>query len=391
MSEDIKDITSLLKIISNINDEYEESLKKSGEKFNIFEILRLKELSHSKILAALLDPRGSHSKGDLFLKLFFEKFLPKGVTNDFSKCNVYKEYYIGDLGQIDIYIDCQNFGVVIENKINDAGDQSEQLIRYDKFLKKRYTETSYLFYLTKYGEKASEQASKDVEYKTLSYKDDIQKWLERCKEESVDNSILNGTLTQYILSIRQITGQPRSEEMCKKIVDTAIQNPDNVKAAFAIAANVDAIKRKIVLEHFVPAMEKLAQKHNLELEVSNYDCVWGQYWKLSLSNDLLRKNCISICFEFQDKNLGRLFYGFRIWVEDSKMKEVYKEKNSLRDFIKVIGKTGEPYWIFCDMLYEHWHREQLADLVIPEKSEIIKNCEQKIKYLIDLLEKAEKG
>ena len=73
------------------------------------------------------------------------------------------------------------------------------------------------------------------------------------------------------------------------------------------------------------------------------------------------------------------------------MKEVYKEKNSLRDSIKAIGKTGEPYWIFCDQLYDHWHREELADLVVPEKSTVINKCENAIKDLMDLLEKAEKG
>jgi len=121
MDEDIKDIASLLDKISCINE-------KSGEKFNIFEILDTRdESSHSKILTMLLDPKGPHGKGYLFLKLFFENFLPNVIINDFSSCKVYREHYIGDLGRIDIYIDCQNFGVVIENKINDADDQYAQL------------------------------------------------------------------------------------------------------------------------------------------------------------------------------------------------------------------------------------------------------------------------
>lgn len=64
----------LLTQISNINKKYEEFYKFSGEKFNIFNLLNLSgdELSHSKIIATLLNPKGMHGKGTKFLELFLD-------------------------------------------------------------------------------------------------------------------------------------------------------------------------------------------------------------------------------------------------------------------------------------------------------------------------------
>ncbi|MDR0517445.1 MAG: PD-(D/E)XK nuclease family protein [Fibromonadaceae bacterium] len=265
MDENLK---SLLNIISGINEKYKEISRISGEKFNIFNILGLTndELSHSKILAMLLnpDPKGSHGKGDLFLRLFFEKFLPEATINDFSKCRVYKEYSAGDLGRLDIYIDCQNLGVAIENKIY-ASDQNEQLIRYDKFLKIKFNENRYIIYLTLDGKEASKQSSEGVKYKTLSYKGDIQKWLELCKKESVDNPILRETLTQYILLIRQLTGQTRSRKMEEEVINAIVKDSKYVSAAFDIAGSIEAVKKHIVETIFLTPLRVIASDNKFKL------------------------------------------------------------------------------------------------------------------------------
>lgn len=382
----MNNIEALINEASLISKKYEQIAKITGENFNIFQTLGLEsaEIKHSKIIAELLNPRGSHDMGNEFLKLFLE--IANEDFQKFENSSVEIEKTTID-GRIDIFIKGNQETIAIENKIY-AGDQPSQLARYSKHATK-------LIYLTLYGNEPSDYSTnkdKDTidKLKLMSYEKDIINWLERCKEKSVNFSYLRETIAQYVNLLKFLTGQTRRKEMSNEIVEAAVKSPDNVKAAFAIVENADEIKRKIVLEHFVPAMEKYAREHNLELETSNCDCVWGQYWKLSFSNDLLRKNCIRICFEFQDKNLRRLLFGLRIWVEHSKIEEFYKEENSLRDSIKAIGKTSKPYWIFCDMLYDHWHREELADLVVPE-SPVIKECERKIEYLMDLLEKAQKG
>jgi hypothetical protein len=68
----MNNIDNLLKQVNLITEKYEAIAKATGENFNIFQTLDLqtKELSHSKIIAELLNPQSSHDKGDMFLKLF---------------------------------------------------------------------------------------------------------------------------------------------------------------------------------------------------------------------------------------------------------------------------------------------------------------------------------
>jgi hypothetical protein len=137
------------------------------------------------------------------------------------------------------------------------------LKRYDEFLEKKFNENRYIIYLTLDGREASEQSSEGVKYKTLSYKDDILKWLELCKKESVDNPILRETLTQYILLIRQLTEQTRSIEMEKDII-AVIMDKDNsdkyVSAVFDIAGSFEAMKKHIVEEKILLPLGKVAEE-----------------------------------------------------------------------------------------------------------------------------------
>ena len=47
--------------------------KQQATKFNVFELIEPDENKLSDILADLLDPKGSHGQGDLFLRLLFKQ------------------------------------------------------------------------------------------------------------------------------------------------------------------------------------------------------------------------------------------------------------------------------------------------------------------------------
>ena len=57
-----------------------------GEQFNIFKVCGIDhyELQHSKIIAELLNPQGSHGQGCLYLKLFLETYRSNLVMTDFD-------------------------------------------------------------------------------------------------------------------------------------------------------------------------------------------------------------------------------------------------------------------------------------------------------------------
>ena len=266
-----EDLTSLLNIISKINEKYEEIYKISGEKFNIFEILKVTntEKYHSRVLATLLDPKGSHGKGDLFLEKFLEIVATKretdAKTDEDSKDVVGKKFSIEgvrvqeekpiDNGRPDITITNKNGKIILENKIW-AEEGYYQLFTYSK------EKPTHLIYLTLYGQEVKHK--ENFYYIKMSYRKDILTWLELCKKESVDNPILRETLTQYILLIKQLTGQPRSRDMEKEVFDAIIKDSKYISAAFDIAGSFEAVKKRIVEEKFLTPLKEVAKLEEFE-------------------------------------------------------------------------------------------------------------------------------
>ena len=122
---------------------------------NIWEAVNLarSELKHCSFLRWLLDPRGSHYQGDLFLKMFIERFFPREIPKDeLSSCKVKSEDFYHDAGRVDISITGKSFIIVIEAKI-DAGEQEDQIARYEQ-LKSQYSHKDVVIvFLTKDGGK----------------------------------------------------------------------------------------------------------------------------------------------------------------------------------------------------------------------------------------------
>lgn len=134
----------------NMN-ELEELLRKSSLDFETNENLpfsfmypfyskvREKELSHSEILKCFLNPNEDHEHNSDFLKVFF---LEIGLKEDFDKLeeiDIYTEFGTkatdsSNSRPIDIFItykiDKKKYGIIIENKLNNAIDQPNQINDY---------------------------------------------------------------------------------------------------------------------------------------------------------------------------------------------------------------------------------------------------------------------
>ena len=132
-----------------------QSLAEFNPNLNVWEAVNLarSELKHCSFLRWLLDPRGSHYQGELFLKRFIERFIerfserfPNEIPIDeLSSCNVKSEDSDIADGRVDISITGRSFIIVIEAKI-DAGEQEDQLKRYGNI-----SEDVVIVFLTKDG------------------------------------------------------------------------------------------------------------------------------------------------------------------------------------------------------------------------------------------------
>lgn len=159
--------------------------RENAPNYNIFYILKNiynnEVITHSPLIADLLNVNGEHRQGDLFYTEFInllcltdkEKFL----VNDNSFFTIEEPKYIGpidkeykDGGFIDILIKYRDskkhFTIAIENK-RDAIDQPRQLERYYNYLSKVYKENILLIYLSPYGNPSENSIKKDIIEKLL--------------------------------------------------------------------------------------------------------------------------------------------------------------------------------------------------------------------------------
>lgn len=161
-------------------DERLETLREMLDEFNLFDVLGVErsELRHSRVLAWLLDPGGSHGLCNSFLRGFLTY-----ISSDEARAGVYrvspavvKDWDLLDVetvreqDRIDILVVGQSDGFVclIENKV-DSEEHTDQLNRYLNVVEERYPALKVLpVFLTPAG--ASPSRDRDSErYVSLGY------------------------------------------------------------------------------------------------------------------------------------------------------------------------------------------------------------------------------
>jgi PD-(D/E)XK nuclease superfamily len=179
--------------------------------FNIFRVLSIERREvklHSRFLAELLDPCGSHSQQDHFLNLFFEVAglpWPCKPTKP-SDWRITVEESAVKFGRLDIVLRANGFILAIENKI-DANEQEEQMARYKEWLDLQKLEfpKQILIFLTPDGRPPN--TISEGECLCLSYSEHIQAWLESIVND-VENRIqapaLNSAIKQYLQIIKSL-------------------------------------------------------------------------------------------------------------------------------------------------------------------------------------------
>ncbi|WP_419693129.1 PD-(D/E)XK nuclease family protein [Mannheimia haemolytica] len=142
-NQDIQQSLTLLRELYKKDQEWLAEQKKSeiynANRFNPFRFLRKDELGLSAILAFFLNPKETHGQGDVFLNSFLKKLnLYHFLAYDDVEITVEKS--TGTKRRHDIFIQGKLKGrlqwvLSIENKLNWAGEQKDQLKDYLSDLK----------------------------------------------------------------------------------------------------------------------------------------------------------------------------------------------------------------------------------------------------------------
>ena len=170
--------------------------------FNLVALTHPEETDISRFIALLLEPKGTHGQGDVFLQKFVEilkRELPgesagrfAADSNKFKDAQIITEHTTSRGRRIDLLIKLPTgFRIGIENKIY-AGDQEKQLLDYSEYLKETSGNNYVLIYLT-CGERTPSKESipeelrnkleKTGNFISLSYRRLLIPWLRECLKE----------------------------------------------------------------------------------------------------------------------------------------------------------------------------------------------------------------
>ena len=301
---------------------------------------------HSNFIASLLDPNGDHYKGDLFLKLFLETCGIDDFSIDTSRATVFKEFK-----HIDIYISDGKKHIILENKVY-AKDQPTQIARYIETIiqnKDAEDEDIYVLYLHPDGDLPKEYSLGDyktnqdetklvkkgstINFKVISYEDEISNWIDKCKNEVSNITDLNVFLSQYKDVIEMIYNRYKRIDKMEKANLVEVFK-ENYAAVLDIVNNHQEVRKEIINEFFKnlsKELEKIYPEENSykvggEEVASNKYCqpikIESENWKL-----------FNFAIEFTGANLTKPIMGF---VKKDKTIDLSKIDNT---------KNSDDFWI----------------------------------------------
>ena len=363
--------------------------QREAQGFNIFSLLLKSgdEVNlHSKFIYELLDIRGSHHQGTLFLDLFLEEL---GLDISTRNLFAFREKY-----NIDILLKSLEQAILIENKIYTQ-DHSLQLSRYLKKIRKEgYKEENItLIYLTLFGDAPTEKEMED-KVVIVSYRRNIVRWLERSIEAVEMIPILRETIKQYLNLVKELTHQSKEKGFIMDVKNFLLQD-NNLQRVIEIEKSVIEAKIEVQLGFWQTLLSYLIPHYGFSFYNTNSD--------IGLKNSIRRyyqhqKNIKDYGIKYQvDENLyffielrKNLYYGFE-FIDEELIKEGQRELLENLD-IEWYGSSDTIYWKYSDkrLDFKSFTHQNIFDLIDDElREKDIRNISDEVIDLIGQYERSD--
>lgn len=216
-------------------------IQKSACSFNAFSLSSYNthyENFHSDIIKAILDPHGSHREGNLFLELFIE-FLNTHYNLDLNVADYFDAKVERENGRIDIGIRSweKSKAIIIENKINNAPDMDNQLLRYYKHCIDSGLQVHLIIYLSMDGLKKAPlftDINCNIEIAAFNNtpNDLASGWLKKCIMQSSEPNT-QSLLNEYYKLLQHLNGQAMEKSAFENFYqiineDNGLNNVENI-------------------------------------------------------------------------------------------------------------------------------------------------------------------
>lgn len=376
-------------------DEYQQS---SPYHLNIIEELHANENAHSRILAKLFQYKNTNEEY-IILKSFVEYIKENNKAKSFDKIEIKAPKITQEEERIDIWIQDENYAIIIENKVYEAGDQDAQLSRYiDKTKQQHYKEKEiFVIYMPSVTRDTSEQTWGEYRdrfterFAIVSFCDDVISWLSKyvLPNLTLKEVYLKSAIEQYIDYLERYAGlfeKSEQQRILKKIYGIQeIETTDPLDTQYSKLMNfhkelnlyMEACKKKsedifqIVLDEFI-SITKSYYGDNVKIYPEKNHS-WIQIYKQEWSSFLIH-------FEWLDPSF---FEGSKLTLA------LHAEKNKkVWEYLKNKLKGSEDYnfpTCFEESFYIK-NKESFAELSEEEKEKFLFEVYKKINFLIDVVD-----
>ena len=366
----MKNYKNLFEQIKQFKEEQEKQKQRGLNNYNMFTTISKAyyENNHSKMIASFLDPFGEHYQSTLFLDKFLEVLNILNFKINSENCFVHTEYGDKENGKIDIYITDENKHIIIENKVY-AKDQERQIERYIKIIKDKNQGLKpndiLVIYLSLDRDKPSKYSLGDLSvengtltvdtkeialFKSIHYKNEILRWLEKCKYEVQNITNLNEVFRQYIDVVKMINNE--YEDKIMSLSDYILENREIYKLAINIEKELPKVK-KIIVDNFLNRIISLLRR-----ELGEEWAIKFNQWKVL---KIYKKNWINpsdyniiFVFSFDDiekyneAHLGIIKNHAKVDIKNDIIKKFSLELNSLN-----YNRKTTQWWL---------HKEYLSNI-----------------------------
>jgi hypothetical protein len=239
----------------------------TAPRFTPFAYVRNDEFSISRIIRDLLDPRGPHSQGPIFLRSFLDVLGFQSLRRISPHASVATESPTADGRRIDIVIRDTTWIIGIENK-PWAKDQVSQIADYLRAIGSLGVQSAHLIYLTRDGrlpsvesidKRACDAARVDGKLRLVSYAQIID-WLDACHERTVADRV-RSFVADFRQYLREEVMNTANRLQDNAVIDALLAegNRGYLPAALEIALQKDGIQKALLDRLLAGLRQKLPQ------------------------------------------------------------------------------------------------------------------------------------
>jgi len=340
-----------LEVIRELEERFSDVL---APRFCIFNYLRDDEYGLSRCLGDLLDPKGPHGQGTLFLDRFLGMIGMDELCASSTEAKVRLEKSTDEKRRIDIFIEFPNALVGIENK-PWAADQDLQLLDYAGFLEQEAAGRSgslewKLIYLSNREPSDDSTGGKEFDnyesdhYQHCTYKD-LECWLQECaaKCNALPVRVFIEELAKYVrINLNGELGMTAEKEVRESVLADA----ESIRSAAAIYSAWPEIRSEL-MEKFMRQMNEKAKELGDPLPIRiDWDDGFVQgkaYHGFNVSFESGQVN--KLRFEFDATRHNWFFWGITGRGEDSDAERSKKIRSIMEEAFG--GSKDNRWW--------HWY------------------------------------